>query len=243
QAAARCIADAGEQKAALALGAERKRHPRQIDQRHAFEIDARGAPGAQLGTRVERDAVGAQAPGLVARRTGREADALQADDTVRRQAHDVGGAARGALAQLELRGLEIRSLGCRIAAALPRDVHDGIAVVDAALGADGAVLRVVLDGIRADRAVALAHVDVALQAHIAVDSDAGLVAGDADFAALVRDCGRRRGARRRGRSWELRGTGWICGARRGHDATERQDGDPKWARTRHEGRHYNGARL
>ncbi len=62
QAAALAVADCGEQEAALALGAERKRHPRQIHDRHAFEIHARATARADAGARVERDAVGAQLP-------------------------------------------------------------------------------------------------------------------------------------------------------------------------------------
>src|SRR5438067_2896410 len=119
-------------------------------------------------------------------------------------------------------------------------------------GAQRGVTRVVLHLIGADLALALAHEHVPLERRLAIGAEACPVAAQID-AAPTRGCWRawrargcrhaaaRRGERARllapGRAGRLFGPG--CGRQ---NATERDDDhDPEWARTPHEGRHYNVA--
>jgi hypothetical protein len=111
-AAAGGVAEAREEKAALALVAQREGQPGQIEQGHALEIHARRTPGADALLGVERDAPGTNLPCFVIFRAGREFHVIELDDAGWRHMHGARLAARRALAQLELGGGEIGAPAC-----------------------------------------------------------------------------------------------------------------------------------
>ncbi len=182
RAAGGALAEHREEKPALADVAERKRHPGQVQDGYALEVDARIATGAHLLLRVERDLRGAQHPGLIVHRAGREGDVLQAHQSLRAELHFAGGAARRALHQGEGRRLDLRAVGRGVGAARAGDMRHRVGVVDAALGAHRVVVPVVLQMVRLDRAVSLAHDHVSGQRDHAVGADHA-VARQADGAA------------------------------------------------------------
>ena len=249
RAAGGAVAEHREEKAALADIAERKRHPGQVQDGHTLEVDARVAARAHLLLGVERDPSGAQHPGLVVHGTGREGDMLEAHQALRAELHFPGGAARRALHQAEGRRLDLRAGGRGVAAARAGDMRDRVGVVDAALGAHRVVVPVVLEMVRLDRAISLAHDHVPGQGYHAVDADHA-VAGQADRAS-GRDrflAGRRPAAAGpgaaaaggvAGRRARL-GSRRLVGAQEWGETAEQQQGGEEWAPTRHEGRHYNG---
>jgi hypothetical protein len=187
-----------EEEAALALGAQGEGHPRQIQDRHAFEIHTRGLARANARARIQRDALCAQLPRGVVARAGGEAHVVELDEAFGRHLHRFGRAARGPLAQLEPGIAERGALGGRIAAATAGGVDDRIVELDVAFDLEGVAFLAVFDIFRANLAIALPNGDLALQVHGAVYSDFRLIRLEVD-GRIVRRAGlrgRRRGAGR-----------------------------------------------
>src|SRR6185312_8780190 len=153
-------------------------------------------PGADLVARVEDDALCLDLPALVVERAGGEGHSLEADDALRGELQLLRRAAAGALPQLELGLAEVGTRRGRVAAAGPGHVHQRVGVVDVAFARDRAAVAVVLDLVGADLALALAHLDVALESAGAVEPERGLVGGHVDIVAGAGLLGR--GGRRRG---------------------------------------------
>src|SRR4029079_6316216 len=76
-AVARGGADIREQEAALALRADRKRHPRQVEDGYALELHPGAVPRAGARTRVDFDLVRVELPVHLVGRAGGEGDALE----------------------------------------------------------------------------------------------------------------------------------------------------------------------
>src|SRR5438552_18034866 len=119
-------------------------------------------------------------------------------------------------------------------------------------GAQRGVARVVLHLIGADLALALTHEHVPLERRLAIGAEACPIAPQVD-AAPTRGClrawrarGCRHAAARRGERARLPAPGragrlFGPGGGRQNAAERDDDHDPEWARTPHDGRHYNVA--
>ena len=224
------VADARKQEAALALVGERKAQPRQVHERHSHEVDARVAAAADLVLGVERNIAGLDVPTIIVQRAGSEHHALEVDLPGGRERQLLGGTARRALAQGELRVAKLRSGGGGVTAGATRDAHQRVLELDASVAAHRAAPGVVLDVVGADSPIALGRLDVALEGGVAIDTECRLIGCDVDRAETRGAAAGRSGAvsgrpgRVSGRSGGRAGRRGSCGGwRRGRRARRRAD--------------------
>ena len=133
--------------------------------------------------RVEDDFVGAQLPHRILLRAGREAHVIETNLPIGSEVHDVRGAVRGWLVQLELCGAEVRAFVLRVVSADARHMHERVGVLDTALELHGMVRRVVVRMVGAQLAIPLQHLHVTLQDRVAAHAESRRVTGDVEGRA------------------------------------------------------------
>ena len=152
--AARTEPDTREEESALALVADRERDPRQVEDRHAHELDRGIAAGAIASGHVEIDAAGAYPPVRVRGGAGAEPDLLQPDVAVCIDLEALRRPAGGSLGQLEGRVLECGAPGGIVATAAAGDLEGRVGVSDGAIDLEEVLRRIVGDVLCGQRAVA-----------------------------------------------------------------------------------------
>ena len=188
--AARTESDAREEEPALSLVADRERDPREVEDRHAHELDCGIAAGAITSDHVELDAAGAYPPVRVRSGAGAEPDFLQSDVAVCIELEAFRRPAGRSLGQLEGRVLECGTTGGVVASAAASDLERGVAISDGTVDLKEVRLGIVGDVLCGQDAFALGD------AHIAGKHR---VAAGPKHCGIAADLNARLGVRRRRR--------------------------------------------
>ncbi len=181
------VAERGEQDAGAAAVVDRELEPRQVQDRHVAEAQARVLGAAEALLAVELDVAGLEEPRLRAGRAGRVVHVRHVHRAVLGEAHGLGRAARGAADQRELGAVKRAGLGGEVELGAAA-AHDEVAVAEQRFGGQPDLLRLRIVGqrLRLEPAAALDQPHRAGQRRQAALRELGLVGGQHEPVILGR---------------------------------------------------------